>query len=302
MFLAQVGGTVHSIAPAPRQPGAAFRIGLARQTRRGRTAAGDERAASLEETASASPAGGNVVAFRTGPQADVGASERAGADVAAHPEIGKKRHERPLENEAGAVGDEPDDEVLARIVGAADGQAIPPQALAGSANIVDLKRAGGRRHSAGPGGPPRAESERPHPPTLTAHDRSLDKTGVDRLGTESENVAEDDPMESRAPAASDDLVLNTVSALAEFERIRASLLRLMWLPSGATALKFPSSRRPSSATCPNVVCGPAESKPQSRQVVLVAQRHVGEALDFERGAHRQRRREDTSDHRDARYE
>ena len=58
---------------------------------------------------------------------------------------------------------EPDDEVLARIVGAADGQAIPPQALAGSANIVDLKRAGGRRHSAGPGGPPRAESERPPP-------------------------------------------------------------------------------------------------------------------------------------------
>ena len=180
VFLAQVGGTVHSIAPAPRQPGAAFRIGLARETRRGRTAAGDERAASLEETASASPAGGNVVAFRTGPQADVGASERAGADVTAHPEIGKKRHERPLENEAGAVGDEPDDEVLARIVGAADGQAIPPQALAGSANIVDLKRAGGRRHSAGPGGPPRAESERPHPPTLTAHDRSLDKTAVDR--------------------------------------------------------------------------------------------------------------------------
>ena len=39
------------------------------------------------------------------------------------------------------------------------------------------------------------------------------------LGTESEAVAEDDPMESRAPAASDDLVLNTVSALAEFERI-----------------------------------------------------------------------------------
>ena len=58
---------------------------------------------------------------------------------------------------------EPDEEVLARIVGAADGQAIPPQALAGSANIVDLKRAGGRRHSAGPGGPPRAESERPPP-------------------------------------------------------------------------------------------------------------------------------------------
>ena len=108
-------------------PGAAFRIGLARETRRGRTAAEDERAASLEETASASPAGGNVVAFRTGPQADVGASERAGADVTAHPEIGKKRHERPLENEAGAVGDEPDDEALARIVGAADGQAIPPR-------------------------------------------------------------------------------------------------------------------------------------------------------------------------------
>src|SRR4051812_5777404 len=112
---------------------------------------------------------------------------------------------------------EPDDEVLARIVGAADGQAIPPQALAGSANIVDLKRAGGRRHSAGPGGPPRAESERLHSSTLIAHDRSLDEIGVDRLGTESEAVAEDDPMECRAPAASYDLVLNTVSALAEFE-------------------------------------------------------------------------------------
>jgi hypothetical protein len=64
-----------------------------------------------------------------------------------------------------------------------------------------------------------ARRVRGHPPTLTAHDRSLDKTAVDRLGTESEAVAEDDPMESRAPAASDDLVLNTVSALAEFERI-----------------------------------------------------------------------------------
>src|SRR3954468_21189481 len=223
VFLSQVGGTSeHGIAPAPRQPGAAFRIGLARETRRGRPAAGDERSASLEETASPSAAGGNVVAFRTGPQADVGGSEPADADVNApyDPEAAKKRHERPndIETQTGAAGDEPDEEVLARIVDAA-GQAIPSQALAGSANIVDLRRARGRRHSAGPGGPPRAESEGQHAPTLLAHDRSLDKIGVDRLGTESEDVAEDDPMESRAPAASDDLVLNTVSALAEFDRI-----------------------------------------------------------------------------------
>jgi len=126
----------------------------------------------------------------------------------------------------GAVDGEPDEEVLALMIGAAGGQAVGAQALADSANIVDLRRAVGRRHSAGAGGRPGAESERPHSPPLIVHHRPTDEASPDRCGTESGEAAEDEPRESRASVASDELVLNAFSALAEFERIEGVIAPL----------------------------------------------------------------------------
>ena len=123
-------GSKHTAVP--RQPGAAFRVGLALETRRARTAAAGECSTSSEEAAPPFPAGDNVVAIRTAPLPHAGPPTREAAQRGARAEAFRSQPDEAL-NVGGnkeAIDGGPNEEALAMIVGAAGGQAITHGALA----------------------------------------------------------------------------------------------------------------------------------------------------------------------------